>query len=630
MADEKRPVTAKPTNDIVAQVAERIKTSDNVLIALSKDPSVDELSAAIGLTFLLDKMGKHATAIFSGAVPNAIEFLEPEKTFEVNTNSLQDFIIALDKDKADHLRYKIDGNYVKVYITPYKTTIDETDLEFSHGDFNVDLVVALDVSSAEDLDKALSEHGRIMHDASAINISTAAPGKFGDMQWSDPAASSVSEMICVLADKLKDKENLLDKPIATAFLAGIVAATSRFSNEHTAPSTMTMASKLMEAGADQQLISSSIPVDLDAQMADAGTGMPVQEPAEEEKLVEETEAPEEPEEPEVAEPVIEEALAEEVDPSKLSVDHGETAEAVPEAVEETPVEEPAEPEKVEEPAPVEEPEVAPEPKIEEKPVELETPEQQLEKIIQTPSTEEARGPLMDELREAAEQRENRIEPEHEVVLEPLSGPDKESEKDYAKLMDAELSTPAPVNAATQAAPSAPSTVEINGIPDINYATGADSSQPIAAPVMSTESETPAPQPVEPVQAAQVVEPVVAEPVPAPAPVVEPTPAAPVAVEPVPVQAEPVAAPLPMPDVSSEFLPPPPPPFDPSAPVGAVDFSPAAPAMPQPVVEPIAPAAPEAPVEVEHSYLGSNPAMPDQIYPPASNDPGAFQLPTPTA
>ena len=248
---------------VVAQVAERIKNSDNVLVALSKNPSVDELSAALGLTFMLDKLGKHATAIFSGAVPNAIEFLEPEKTFESNTNSLRDFIIALDKEKADHLRYKIEGDYVKVFITPYKTTLSEKDLEFSHGDFNVDLVIALNVQNESDLDSALSEYGKIKHDASSINISTSAPGKFGDLEWGDPGASSVSEMIADLGDIISDGEkDFIEKSTATALLAGIVAATNRFSNERTTADTMSIAASLMSAGADQQLISSSIPVDI--------------------------------------------------------------------------------------------------------------------------------------------------------------------------------------------------------------------------------------------------------------------------------------------------------------------------------------------------------------------------------
>ena len=299
----------KASGSIISQVAERIRTSDNVLVALSKDPSVDELSAALGLTFILDKIGKHATAIFSGSVPNAIEFLEPEKTFETNTNSLQDFIIALDKEKADHLRYKIDGDYVKVFITPYKTTIDEKDMEFSHGDYNVDLVIALNVASSDDLDSALTEYGRIMHDASSINISANVPGKFGDIEWGDPAASSVSEMIFNLSQEIKEKDkDIIDKSTATALLAGIVAATNRFSNERTSPDTMTTASKLMMAGADQQLISSSIPVDiLTTDVVDASED--AKEEADSSDQTSEEATKEEPAEP--------------ADPTNLSIKHEE-------------------------------------------------------------------------------------------------------------------------------------------------------------------------------------------------------------------------------------------------------------------------------------------------------------------
>jgi nanoRNase/pAp phosphatase (c-di-AMP/oligoRNAs hydrolase) len=261
-----KPAVPKESNsNRITQVAEKIKDSENVLVALSKNPSVDELSAALGLTFILDKLGKHATAIFSGAVPNAIEFLEPEKTFESNTNSLQDFIIALDKEKADHLRYKVEGDFVKVFITPYKTTLDESDLEFSHGDFNVDLIISINVSSVNDLDSALAEYGKIKHDASSINISADKPGSFADLEWGNPKASSVSEMIAQLADILDDgstEDKLVEKSTATALLAGIVAATNRFSNEHTSAETMSIASELMTEGADQQLISSSIPVDI--------------------------------------------------------------------------------------------------------------------------------------------------------------------------------------------------------------------------------------------------------------------------------------------------------------------------------------------------------------------------------
>ena len=247
----------QPTNaDFIRQIIAKITASENILVALSRNPSVDEIASAVGLALFLEEAGKHVTAIYSGETPNVLEFLKPEETFEDNTDSLQDFIIALNKEKADHLRYKVDGDYVKVFITPYKVKIDQDDLEFSHGDYNVDLVMALNVPTASDLDAALSEHGRIMHDASAIDITTGEPGRFGEIEWSDPESSSVGEMVADLLMTIKKPE--IQPEVATALLTAMMAATNRFANENTKSTTMTMAAKLMELGADQQLIAMTV------------------------------------------------------------------------------------------------------------------------------------------------------------------------------------------------------------------------------------------------------------------------------------------------------------------------------------------------------------------------------------
>ncbi|MCL1840076.1 hypothetical protein FWF89_03765 [Candidatus Saccharibacteria bacterium] len=579
MADTK--TASRPTNDILAQVVERVKGGDNVLVALSSNPNVDEMAAAIGLALVLDKLGKHATAIFSGQIPNALVFLQPENTFEPNTNSLQDFIIALSKEKADHLRYKIEGDFVKIFITPYRTTIDEGDLEFSHGDFNVDLVIALNVATPADLDKALSEHGRIMHNAGSINITAGVPGKFGDMEWNNPAASSVSEMVGMLAERLGDgKTELMDTQVATAVLTGIVAATNRFSNEKTTPGTMVMASKLMEKGANQQLISSNIPIDANA--------IALQSAA--------------------ASAIAEATQAYPQDPSMLSVNRAESQAAPVETI-------------------AAEPQAAPAPDMHgavdfTPTMPPSSPEQELEGIVQPSSMSSVNGPLMDELRQAATD---------EASAGELS--DNAPKKDYGALIEQELKTPigeeipmeeAPdANLAAQAAPAVANNPEINGVPVINYAQA-----PVDTPVMV------APAGNEPAYINT-----------APVNVVAPTQAVPVAA---PVAAEPITAPLPMPTEGA--LPPPPPPFDPGTgltapapqPVPAVVIQAPVPVVPQPQPQPVqaapvvqqqpvmptvAPIQPAAPVADDHAYLGSNQAMPDQVYPQGRDgDPGAFQLP----
>lgn len=238
------------------KLIERINQAQNILVTVSANPTVDQLSAAIGLTVALNKLDKHGTAVFSGQVPSTIDFLKPEATLEKNTDSLRDFIIALDKSKADKLRYKVEDQVVRIFITPYKTSLSQKDLDFSQGDFNVDVVVALGVTEQTELDSAITAHGRILHDATVACVSTVGQGRLGTINWVDPSASSLSEMAAALTDGLDKK--LMDSQIATAFLTGIVASTERFRNDKTSPRTMSVSALLMAAGANQQLIASEL------------------------------------------------------------------------------------------------------------------------------------------------------------------------------------------------------------------------------------------------------------------------------------------------------------------------------------------------------------------------------------
>lgn len=248
-----------PSGSSKQQIIQNIKDVTNILVTVNANPSVDELSAALGLTIFLNKLDKHATAVFSGDVPPAIEFLNPDATFEQTTDSLRDFIIALDKEKADHLRYKVVDDAVKIFITPYRTTISEKDLEFSQGDYNVEMVLALNVDNSDHIDAALTAHGKILHDATVATVTAGAvKSGLGSIDWHEDNTSGVSEMVVELIDGLKTPKMALDEQIATALLTGIVAATDRFSNDLTSSRVMTAAAELMAAGANQQLVVSKM------------------------------------------------------------------------------------------------------------------------------------------------------------------------------------------------------------------------------------------------------------------------------------------------------------------------------------------------------------------------------------
>ena len=595
--DTSAPATFSGNHSIHAEVASKIAASKNVLIALSSDPSVDEMAAAIGLSLFLDKIGKRATAIYSGSTPNALEFLKPEDTFEPTADTLQDFVIALNKDKADHLRYKLDGDYVKIYITPYKTRLAESDLEFSYGDFNVDLVLALDVANGIDLDSALREHGRIMHDAVIINITTGKPGKFGEIEWSDKSASSVSEMIANLLYEIKDAK--IEKEEATAFLTGIVAATNRFSNATTTPETMQLASKLMESGANQQLVSQNITPDVDNEMGavnlndDKGTKtkdtdptkLDIQhdseDPIDESKVVDDSITEKEStllDDLKAAEAGLAGAGAEVVTPEKdhntLTIENNKEIESTagPEkSVVPTP-EEPSLETSEEDQAPeVEAPEAPAETPTEtpaEQPSAPETEPSETSLNSEAPSTSEDESlkksldeaaaqflteptPLSDDLETPSEEEPLKLATK-EKVIEPTSdlsaiGTGNPEDNKYGQMLEDALESSGAdstaSNPAVASTPNVPESPEINGVPEMNY--------------------------------------------------------------------------MPMP--GEEILPPPPTP-----PIDMSNMSAPAPDMSLPPTEPIAPAAPTP--EPTPEPLGAQPAMQDQVYNPQAADPGAFKIP----
>ncbi len=509
--------------EVVSQVAGKIAESQNILIALSSDPSVDELSAAIGLSLYLDKLGKRATAIYSGTTPNALEFLKPNETFESSADALQDFVIALNKEKADHLRYKLDGDYVKIYITPYKARIAQEDLEFSYGDFNIDLVLALDVANGIDLDSALREHGRIMHDAVIVNITTGKPGKLGEIEWSDKTSSSISEMVAKLLYGMRN-DIAIEKDEATAFLTGIVAATDSFSNAGTTSETMRVSARLMESGADQQLIAKNITAETENEILSYSSA-PKKKDNDKTKLDIEHEGEEGVDESVVIDGDVN-AMMDDLKAAEASL-AGAGAETTPvkeeapvriEDENETPAETPAvttELPPVELPtieAPATEVPAAETPVVETPAVEApQAPEAPAAPAVDLPApepaTEAPAAPAM-AMSEPTEhhdlnQEEKVIAPPADFVAEAAEGENKYGEMLEDALAEAGepavvaapiVTPPEGVNPAASLAPAVPSAPEVNGVPEINYMPLPDGESMPMPPTPPIDFGVPAPAP----------------------------------------------------------------------------------------------------------------------------------------
>ena len=79
-----------------------------------------------------------------------------------------------------------DGEFVKVYITPYRTKITPADLKFEEGDFNIELIIAIGVSSRDELDASIASHGKIFHNAVTATLNLGQlHDALGMISWQD-------------------------------------------------------------------------------------------------------------------------------------------------------------------------------------------------------------------------------------------------------------------------------------------------------------------------------------------------------------------------------------------------------------------------------------------------------------
>ncbi|MBI3984021.1 hypothetical protein HY346_01865, partial [Candidatus Microgenomates bacterium] len=190
-------------------------------------------------------------------LPDKLGFL-PKHHVHKDFSGIRDFVIELDTSRveADKLKYIPEDNRLKIFITPFNGSFTKDDLGFSYGDYHCDVVVAVGAPSVAEMDRAVSGQKDLLNKTKVVLVKSGAqPGSGGNpnvIQWFDPQASSLSEMLMSLSEALQS--GLLDNHIATALLAGIIASTNHFTATNTTPKVMTMAAQLMAAGADQATI----------------------------------------------------------------------------------------------------------------------------------------------------------------------------------------------------------------------------------------------------------------------------------------------------------------------------------------------------------------------------------------
>ena len=244
------------------ELIEKIDGADNILIATSQSPHIDQVVACVGLYEILQDMGKNAVVVQSGIISKKLDFLKPDDIVRKDAESLRDLIISFAQSKVEKFRYSRDNDQYNIMLTPnHRELIDEKDIEFSKGDFNIDLVLTMGVNRQSRLDAEVGKHDQLINDIPLVNFIASEKNLQKDIvTWQVDTASALTEMIFELG---KAMDCHISSQAANALLTGLIVETERFKNAKTKPEVMHIAGEMIALGANPLLIVNALEKNLE-------------------------------------------------------------------------------------------------------------------------------------------------------------------------------------------------------------------------------------------------------------------------------------------------------------------------------------------------------------------------------
>lgn len=240
------------------QASEAIRQAQSILLVTAQRPNIDQVASMVALTHALRKLNKKVTPLITDRVPGGAQFIA-KGVVDSSLAGSRDFIMELSLAKAevDKVKYTVEDGKLKVHVTPFSGGFGPGDVTFGQGDYHFDLIIAVGVPRRSGLDRIFEQNSNLLTNVPMLNLDYHRINEqHGAINLLETNASTLSEMVLALTESVQG--GLLDKSMATALLAGIMAATDRFTAPSTTAKSMTVAAQMLAAGADQQKVTKEI------------------------------------------------------------------------------------------------------------------------------------------------------------------------------------------------------------------------------------------------------------------------------------------------------------------------------------------------------------------------------------
>ncbi len=248
-------------NTLVQKIRDALSQNDNIAVVTGKNPSIDEMAAALSLYLLLKENKKVTIACPTQPIVELSNLVGIDKVATRLEGSEGDLVVSFPyvEGEIEKVSYTLEGGFLNIIVKASQQglTFDENSVKYSKGGAVFSLLFVIGTPRLSDLGELINPDK--LRNTKIINIDNKQNNEaYGDIAAVSSDFSSVSEQVADLVLSLGFR---MDKDVAQNLLNGINYATQNFQSASTSPLAFEIASLLMRNGAQRtQRESASSPI----------------------------------------------------------------------------------------------------------------------------------------------------------------------------------------------------------------------------------------------------------------------------------------------------------------------------------------------------------------------------------
>lgn len=237
-------------NQALQKIRETISRSQQVSLAVSKNPTIDQMASALGLALTLEAQGKKVSVISpTEPIVELSSLVGIDKVKTSNQGSSGDLVVSFPyrEGEIEKVSYTIDDGFLNIVVKAGESglTFSERDVTYKRGSDKPELLITVGIARMSDVTGLFSEEA--LKDVMIINIDNSNDNEgYGGMVLVSPKFSSLSEQV---ADLMLNLGYDIDIDVAQNLLSGLTTATDNFQSPTTSYLAFEIAAILLKRGA---------------------------------------------------------------------------------------------------------------------------------------------------------------------------------------------------------------------------------------------------------------------------------------------------------------------------------------------------------------------------------------------